>query len=202
MSYNTKHLSGEERRAGTVEAVIELASEQNPDEITTTAIAKRMGLSQGALFRHFPNKETILKSVIQWVAERLLARVDKAIEQADTPLQALEAVFVTHIDFVVNYPGAPRMLFGELQRSKVTPAKQMARMLIACYSERIVKVLEQGKAEGELYAELDSKAAGTMFVGIIQGLVMQSLLSDNMEMMQENSLDVYELFRRGIESKS
>ncbi|MDT8376116.1 MAG: TetR/AcrR family transcriptional regulator [Mariprofundaceae bacterium] len=202
MTYSTKHLPGEQRRASTIETVIELAAEQNPEEITTTAIANRMGLSQGALFRHFPNKDAILKGVINWVSERLLARVDKAIAEAGTPLEALEAVFMTHIGFVASHPGAPRMLFGELQRSRVTPAKKMARVFIASYRDRIEGILEQGKAEGDLDAGLDSKAAATMFVGIIQGLVMQSLLTGSMEKMHESASGVFRIYRRGIVSAS
>jgi AcrR family transcriptional regulator len=52
MNEHPKHLPADERRAATVEAVINLAAEQNPSDITTTAIAQRMGLT-GALFRHF-----------------------------------------------------------------------------------------------------------------------------------------------------
>ncbi len=73
-----KYLPADERRAVTVEAVIELAAQQNPSEITTAAIAKHMNVTQGSLFRHFANKEAILESVMNWVAKRLLARIDKA----------------------------------------------------------------------------------------------------------------------------
>ena len=54
----TKHLPANERRAITVDAVVELAAQQNPNEITTAAIAKHMGVSQGALFKHFSSKES------------------------------------------------------------------------------------------------------------------------------------------------
>lgn len=80
MNSSNKHLPAEERRAVTVEAVVELAGEQNPSEITTAAIAKRMGLTQGALFRHFPNKDAILQAVMEWVAERLMSRIEKAVQ--------------------------------------------------------------------------------------------------------------------------
>jgi AcrR family transcriptional regulator len=48
---------------------VALAGSQNPSEITTAAIAKHMNLTQGALFRHFPNKEAIWQAVMEWVAE-------------------------------------------------------------------------------------------------------------------------------------
>ncbi len=47
------YLSSERRREMTVETVVDLAAEQNPADITTGAIAKRMGVSQGALFGTF-----------------------------------------------------------------------------------------------------------------------------------------------------
>jgi AcrR family transcriptional regulator len=43
----------------TVQTVIGLAAEQNPAEITTTVMAERMHMTQGALFRHFPTKDAI-----------------------------------------------------------------------------------------------------------------------------------------------
>jgi TetR/AcrR family transcriptional regulator len=93
-----RNLPADQRRAVTVEAVIELTAEQNPGDITTAAIAQRMNLTQGALFRHFPSKDAIWQAVMEWVAERLLQRVDRAIQGADSPLQALEAVFMAHIE--------------------------------------------------------------------------------------------------------
>src|SRR5574340_1133578 len=85
---HSKHLPSDERRAATVEAVVQLAAQHNPSEITTTAIAKHMGVTQGALFKHFPTKEAILETVMGWVAERLLSRVDKAAHTIPSPLKA------------------------------------------------------------------------------------------------------------------
>jgi len=164
MESNPKQLPADERRAVTVAAVIELAAEQNPSEITTAAIAKRMGLTQGALFRHFPNKDAIWEAVMVWVTERVLARVIKASQAAESPLAALEAVFMTHIDFVVQHPGVPRLLFGELQRAGDTPAKQMARTLITRYAELLSALIDKGKEQGELTAEVNTAAAATLFV--------------------------------------
>src|SRR3546814_12411700 len=121
MNKRATRLSAEERRTTTVEAVIDLAAEQNPSDITTAAIAERMGLTQGALFRHFPTKDEILQAVLSWVAERLLARVDRAVDGAPSSLAALEAVFMTPVAFVAEYPGGPRLPVGVLQRAPSNP---------------------------------------------------------------------------------
>jgi AcrR family transcriptional regulator len=195
-----KNLPADQRRAVTVEAVIALTAEQNPGDITTAAIAKRMNLTQGALFRHFSSKDAIWQAVMEWVAERLLLRVDRAMQGTDSPLQALEAVFMTHIEFVVAHPGVPRLLFGELQRAEDTPAKRMARTLIGAYGERLRGLIDTGKARGEVASDVDTAAAVVAFIGSIQGLVMQSLLSGKAGQMRADAPGAFAIYRRGIRS--
>ncbi|MBK6321585.1 TetR/AcrR family transcriptional regulator [Candidatus Aalborgicola defluviihabitans] len=200
MDTPTKNLPAHERRAMTVESVVELAGIQNPSEITTAAIAKHMNLTQGALFRHFPSKEAIWQAVMEWVAERLLTRIDRSTQGIESPLAAMEAMFMSHIEFVAEHPGVPRMMFGELQRAESTPAKRMVQTLIQRYSERLLRLVEQGKANGELSFSLDSEAAATLFIGTIQGLIMQSLLAGDVTKMQRDAPRVFAIYRRGIRS--
>lgn len=200
MEPHAKHLPADERRTVTVETVVALAAEQDPSEITTTAIAKRMHLTQGALFRHFPTKDAIWQAVMEWVAERLMARIERAAADAPSPLAALEAMFLSHVEFVADHPGVPRMLFGELQRRGESSAKRMARTLIARYGEQLHQVIEQGKAHGEIAPEIDTSAAATLFIGTIQGLVMQSLLAGDVKRIRNEAPGAFALYRRGIGS--
>ena len=198
MSSPTKHLPADERRAVTIEAVVALAGAQNPNDITTAAIAKHMNLTQGALFRHFPSKDAIWQSVMEWVSDRLLARIDNAAEGIDSPLAAMQAMFMSHIDFVVEHPGVPRMMFGQLQSTEETAAKKMAQTLIQRYAERVRARIEQGKASGEITLEVNTQAAGTLFVGTVQGLVMQSILSGDLLRMRADAPHVFAIYQRGI----
>ena len=198
MAIHSKHLPADERRAETVEAVVELAATQNPSDITTSAIAAHMGVTQGALFKHFPTKEAILQAVMEWVAERLLSRLDQAASNAASPLAALEAMFMAHVDFVATHPGVPRMLFGELQRAELTAPKRLAQTLIRRYGERLQRLIDDGKAAGELSPEVNTTAAATLFIGTIQGLVMQSLLAGDVTFMHQQAPGVFALYRRGI----
>ena len=195
---SAKHLPADERRAATVEAVVNLAAHHNPSEITTTWIARQMGVTQGALFKHFPTKEAILEAVMSWVAERLLARIDQSAQGCDSPLVALEAMFLAHIAFVSEHPGVPRMLFGELQRQGDTLPKKMVQTLIRQYRERLQLLLEQGKASGELDAQLDVDAAAVLFIGSIQGLVMQTLIAGDVTRLRDDAPGVWFIYRRGI----
>ena len=201
MTATSKHLPAEERRNLTVETVIELAAEQNPSDITTAAIAHRMGLTQGALFRHFPSKDAILQAVMAWVSERLLARVEEAAAGAASPTAALEAVFMAHVEFVAHHPGVPRMLFGELQRAGESAPKLLVRTLLRRYGERLRQIIDTGKEEGTLDKTVETEAAVLLFIGSIQGLVMQSLLAGQIENLRRDAHRVFSLYRRAIGSQ-
>ncbi|MEO6927330.1 MAG: TetR/AcrR family transcriptional regulator [Rhodanobacter sp.] len=201
MDNSSKRLKADDRRAVTVEAVVALAAEQNPSEITTAAIATRMQLTQGALFRHFANKDAIWQAVMEWVADRLLSRIERAASAAASPLAALEAMYLAHIAFVIEHPGVPRMMFGELQRADDSAAKRMVQTMLRRYGKRLRTLIRDGKANGELDANLDAAAAATLFIGSIQGLVMQALLLGDTKLMRSNAPGAFAIYRRGISSK-
>lgn len=197
MTNPSKHLPAHERRAVTIAAVIDLAAEQNPSDITTAAIAKRMGLTQGALFRHFPSKEAVLQGVMEWVADRLLSRIDKAaLSATESPILALEAIFMTHIDFVAKHPGVPRIMFGELQRAGETAPKRVVTFLLQRYSERLHRLINDGKQQGLLSSTLDTEAAVMLFIGTIQGLVMRSMLVSGC--IRDDAPRVFAIYKQGI----
>lgn len=198
MAGHSRHLPADKRRALTGEAVVDLAASQNPGEITTAAIAMHMNLTQEALFRHFPSKEAVWKAVMEWVMERLLARIDCSVEGLTSPLAAMQAMFMSHVEFVVEYPGVPRMVFGELQRAESTSAKRVVQNMLQRYAERLHQLIETGKARGELSSTLDNQAAATLFIGTIQGLVMQSLLAGDVERIRRDAPRVFAIYRRGI----
>lgn len=201
MNSRPKHLPAAERRAATVAAVIELAARHNPGDITTAAIAQHMNLTQGALFRHFSSKEAIWQAVMEWAADGLLQKIEQAADRADSPLAALEAIFFSHVEFVSTHPGVPRIMFGELQRAETTAAKEIARKLAQTYRHRLIRCIERGKEQGELRAELEVEAAATLFIGIIQGLLMQSVLAGDLGIMRRTAPRVFAIYRRGIQAE-
>ncbi len=199
MASNGKHLPAEERRAVIVETVLELAAEGAPSEITTASIAERMQLTQGALFRHFPSKDAVWSAVMEWVAERLLSLVERSVKEAPTPLAALEAAFTANVRFAADHPGAPRLLFGELQRIGESVPRNIARALMKRYAERLRLLVEEGKERGEIRRDVPSEEAAHLLIGVVQGLAIQSLLAGDAQAMLRRAPDAFAIFRRGIE---
>lgn len=193
-----KNLTADERKAATVRAVLMLAAEQNPSDITTSAIAQKMGLTQGALFRHFDSKDSIMEAVMSWVADSILNRIETAAQNESSPLAALRAVFMTHIQFVFENPGVPRLLLSELQRPGITKPKEQTKIMLTSYKTKLIQILETAIARKELPPELDIKIAVVMFIGSIQGLVMQALIAGDVSLIRRDAAGVFAIYLRGI----
>lgn len=184
-----------------------LAALRSPADITTSDLAKAVGITQGAFFRHFPSKEAIWLAVLDWVTDHLMGRLHGAAQvhahgaSAVNPLAALQEVFIAHIDFVVAYPGVPRVIFQELQHAQETPLKAAVRELMQQYRTLVMGLLQDAKAKDLLAFDADLPAAAVLFVGSIQGLVMQSLLSGQVETITAQAPGVFSIYVRGIAAK-
>ena len=89
-------------------------------------------------------------------------------------------------------------MFGELQRAGSTAPKRIAATLLRQYAERLSHFLFRGRSAGEFDAQLDIEAAATLFVGTIQGLVMQALIAGDVERISRDAPRVFAIYLRGI----
>lgn len=191
-------LPTEERQAEIVAAALQLARVASPALITTTDIASAIGVTQGAVFKHFPTKDSIWVAALRWVHEALLQTVRHAAADAASPLDALSAMFRAHVDFVIAHPGVPRLIFHELQQPADSATKQEVRALLQAYRKLLLDKLEHAVSRGQVTADLDREAAATTFVGLVQGLVMQSMLAGRPAAMRSQAERVFALFRRSL----
>ena len=190
----------EVRQAGLVEAALLLAAQRSPADITTADLARAVGISQGAVFKHFASKESIWLAVLDWVAETLMARLQAAAEGAKhAALPALRAVFLAHVDFVMSYPGVPRLIFQELQRPGDTALKNRVRALMQRYRQLLLTILQQAKTQQVLRPGINLQAAAVLFIGSVQGLVMQAMLADEARTIAGQAPGVFAILQHGLQ---
>ena len=190
------------RRAALVAAALALAAEHSPAAVTTADLAQAVGITQGAVFRHFESKEAIWVAVIDFAHEQLLGRLRAAADAQVQPLAALRAVFLEHVDFVVAHPGVPRVIFQELQHPEDTPLKARVRQLMQAYRELLTGLLQRAQTAGQLAPGTQLPAAAVLFIGSVQGLVMQSLLSGQVAGMAAQAPQVYRIFHNGVAAQT
>ncbi|SFN87663.1 transcriptional regulator, TetR family [Formivibrio citricus] len=192
--------STETRQAEIVSTLLRLAAGRSAAEITTTDIAKAMHLTQGALFKHFPSKEAIRLAVMDWIEEALMQRLLEARQQAATPVAALRAMFMAHVAFVIEHPGAPRLVFGELQQPDDSPVKQRVCQLMQRYRAMLSAILEEATAARLIRPDIDRPAAAALFLGAIQGLVIQSMVAGTVQQLKAQAPAVFNLYLNGLEA--
>lgn len=195
----TPRLDTASRQAEIVMAALDLARAQSPALITTTDIAQAIGVTQGALFKHFPSKESIWLAAMDWVHEGLLERLHQAAASSALPLEALGHVFDAHVEFVAQHPGVPRLIFNELQQPSDSPLKESVRRLMKSYRQLLIGLLRQAQQAGD--TDADPQAAATLFVGIMQGLVMQSMISGHIATLRSEAPRVFALYLRSLRTQ-
>ncbi len=192
-------LKTEDRQAELVQAALDLAAMKSPAEITTGDLAQVIGITQGGVFKHFESKEAIWLAVLDWAHQTLIGRLQQVAQaQQTSALQALRAVFMAHIDPVQTYPGVPRLIFQELQHAKPTALKGKVQLLMADYRGLVTGLLAQAHEEGLIAAEVDPKGAVVLFMGAIQGLVMQSLVTGSLKDMARQAQAVFNIYEAGL----
>ena len=197
---NTPKQRTEVRQASLVEAALLLAAQRSPAGITTADLAHAVGISQGAVFKHFASKEAIWLAVLDWTTETLMTRLQVAAESAEqVAMPALRGVFLAHVGFVMRYPGVPRLIFQELQSPGDTALKSRVRALMQRYRQLLLTVLQQAKAQQALRPDIDPQAAAVLFIGSVQGLVMQAMISNNVQAMAAQAPGVYAILQHGLQ---
>ncbi len=193
-----KRLGADERREEIIRVTLDLAARQGVDDVTTQDMAQAMGLTQGAVFRHFPSKDAIWLAAMQWVRDRLMSVLGKAAQQGRDPLDALQRMFFAHIDFIASHPAIPRMLMSEHLHGRSALLRQLVTEIMLSFESRVADLLNHAKAQGLARADLDAHAAATLYIGMIQGLVLQTSILRDQRTLAAEAARTFPIFLQAI----
>lgn len=195
-------MSTEERQGEIIRVAVDLAAEKGVDSVTTQDMADAMQLTQGAIFRHFATKDDIWVAVMQWIRERLMKVLDKAASEASDPLDAIERMFFAHIAFISKHPAIPRLLFSELLHKKNSKLRQLIQEIISGYEAKIAGLLDSAKLQSMVSGDLDSQNAAVLYIGMIQGLVMQASIFGGKRSLQQEAVKTFPIYLHGIRKRN
>ncbi|MBH1974118.1 MAG: TetR family transcriptional regulator, partial [Rhodobacteraceae bacterium] len=104
--------SADLRKAQIVAVILYLADRIGPDRVTTGAVAAEVGVTQAAIFRHFPTKADMWVAVAEHVAAQLTAAWAEALEVSQPPVERLKALIGAQLDQIAANPAMPMLLFS------------------------------------------------------------------------------------------
>lgn len=198
MAEHRQRLSAEARQEEIIRAAVDLAGEQGVDGVTTQDMAKAVGITQGAIFRHFPTKDMIWLGVIHWVRGRLMGVLDMAAARGSDPLDVLEKMFFAHLGFVEKVPAIPKLIFTNQLLKNNPRIRELVRSILTDYEDKVSGLIVQARAQNLVRPDLDAAAAAVMFTGMIQGLVIRVPIIEARKSLVEEGRLVFPIFLHGI----
>ena len=108
----TARKSATDRKAEIVEALLVLSDRIGPDRLTTNDIAREVGITQAAIFRHFPSKAALWTAAGEVIVARLGEAWGAALEPQTSPRERLRAVVAAQLAQIEAWPALPVILFS------------------------------------------------------------------------------------------
>lgn len=185
--------SAELRKAEIVAAVLDLADRIGPDRVTTGAAASAVGVSQAALFRHFPTKDAMWLAVADHVAGELSIEWERVLAPTDDPVDRLKALMGAQLGRIVATPTLPMLLFSRELNVGNEDLRAAFRGLLMKFQALIVAELARGQDAGFLRREVAAEDAAVLLTSLVQGMAIRwSLGARNFSLIGEGKrlLDV------------
>lgn len=180
-----------ERKREIVDTAIRLAAECGPDRLTTESLAKEIGISQPAIFRHFPAKSDIWEAVGERICT-LMGENSQLIE-ATGPTDRLRKMVEAQLAFFESTPAVPAILFSRELHSENEKLRTFFAGLIAQRQKKLAELFSTGIKSGEFNKNINPDDAAYLVLALIQGLAMRwSLNNRNFDIVEagSNMLDV------------
>jgi TetR/AcrR family fatty acid metabolism transcriptional regulator len=196
-----KRETTEVRQQQITEAALRVIGQKGINGATTVEIASASGVSEGNLYRHFKNKEEIIKSVIDKIGSDLASILASVTEITD-PRHKLETIFKSHLLYIEGHVGIPRTIFSEETIVANDNLRAKVRSTISMYFLGIKEIVEQGQKCGVLDEGMDSQAITSMFIGTIHFAVTRWMMNNFSTKLTDGTEVLWKSFARGMTRKN
>ncbi len=166
-----------ERKKEIIRETLRLVSRVGPERVSTSMVAKEVGITQPAIFRHFPTTLDLWLAVADWAVAEAAARWEAAIQPEDSPVDNIKAVVMAQLDFVNENPAVPSLIFSRELHSRSAELQRAFHRMVINFLGLLGRLVNEGQKQGLL----DSKAApmdlAIMLVTIVPGMVTRWFIS-------------------------
>lgn len=162
-----KRLPGPERRRQLASAALSILAEHGAAKLTARALGDAVGLTDGAIFRHFPNKAAIVDAAIERF-ETFLA--DDLPDRSAPPMAQLEFFFVRRLTKLRAHPEVLKLAFSDrLEEAAGPDGAARVRAGLAAQRAFLFGCVGAARAAGELDGRGDVALLTWMVMGTMQG---------------------------------
>ena len=186
------------RQQQIVDATRKLIFKYGSGPLTVRKIAKEVGISEAAIYRHFPSKNSIMSLMADHIADNLLGDINKAKNEAVTRLETLDLTMKNHFSAIEQRRGLSFRVIAEIITLGDKQLNKQVEEIIGKYINSLRDLLSQAVASGEIRKDVDLHAAAVLLFSMIQGLGNIWTLSNRNFNLVERYEELWELFLRII----
>ncbi len=166
------------RRQQILEALAQMLEQSPGERITTAKLAAQVGVSEAALYRHFPSKAKMFEGLIDFIEDAIFSRVSRILEEEPSAAKRCEQILVLLLTFAERNPGITRLLTGDALAGET----ERLRTRIAQFYDRLETQLKQILREAEIREgirpTLPTNVAANLLLATAEGRISQFVRSE------------------------
>lgn len=196
-----KNLGEENKKQLILRVATEIFAAKGFNEATIAEIARQANISEGSIYDYFKNKEDLLFSIPEERMEHFLFGLKEHLEGIQGALAKLRKLIWYHLNFYEKNKDYVLIL---LQNIHLNPRFYATRAyyLIREFSKLVAQIIEEGKKENSLRADLDSLLVRDALLGAIEHITIRGSILGRFPNLTKAAEPLYEIFVAGIQKES
>jgi TetR/AcrR family transcriptional regulator len=188
-----------ERRQTILETLAHMLEKNQGEHITTAQLARAVGVSEAALYRHFASKAKMFEGLLEFIEETLFTRINKIIAEESRAETRVQNILFLLLGFADKNPGMARLLYGDVL---VGETERLRKRVVQIY-ERIETQLKQILREAEAGENLRVPIADTaaLLLAVVEGSITRYVRSEFNSSPVAGWDKQWELLRKGVFNK-
>ena len=164
------------RRTDIADAILRVAGREGIGALTMERVGREVGVTSGALFRHFPSRAAMLNEA----ARRAVALLETTFPPADlAPLDRLRRFVTARARLATAHTGIPQLVFSEQFGKALPPRGALAvRGVVLRTRDFVVEALREAGARGEVRRDLSAEELALTLMGVIFARALFTVLDD------------------------
>ena len=152
--------------------------ESNPGtKVTTAALAAKLGVSEAALYRHFPSKAKMLEGLIEFMESTIFSRINKILAEEQNARTRSTKVLLLILTFAEKNPGFTRLLCGDALLGESERLRSRMRQYFDRLETHLRQIVREGQLRQEVHSYLSAQVLSNLFMAAVEGRIAQFVRS-------------------------
>ena len=184
------------RRAQILQALAGMLETHQGQRITTAKLAEKVGVSEAALYRHFPSKARMFEGLIEFIEETLFSRINKILNEEKDSAARCQLILHLLLGFAEKNPGIARILNGDALMGEQDRLRARIAKLFERLETQLKQILRERKLrEGKTLAA-DEGVVANMMICYVDGRINQFIRSGFTRKPTEQFNEQWQMFRQ------